>query len=149
MQKTFYNDTEDELTVLKTENLYKEKTVSSLSTTAVYNKIEGTLTLKMDNASDLSGGIGFFACNFIIKVDGKEYRARGGSYIDTWSGNNEFCKIELSDTNLKHIDLSSTENIFIKYDPIGPVSVNSIGKYISYKSGKPVEKFDYIPVTIQ
>ena len=148
--KKFYNDTEDELTVLKTKNLYKEKTVSSLSTTAVYNKTEGTLTLKMDNVSDLSGGIGFFACNFIIKVDGKEYRARGESYIDTWSGgNNEFCKIELSDANLKHIDLSSTENIFIKYAPIGEVSVNSIGKYISYQSGKPVEKFDYIPVTIQ
>ena len=82
-----------------------------------------------------------YACQFVLKVNDKEYRLRGG-IVEWWNQGNDriYC---FNESNLKHLELDGTETMSIKYDswPNGDTE-NSWG-YLNTASGKPVASTEF------
>ena len=142
--KTLYTAAGDKLDNLSA-NLEKDREGSISS--AVYEKENNKIVLTLAENSSFETGFGFYDCNFMVKIAGKEYRLRGNSYARP---SNAGYIIEIDKDNLKHLDLSEVSEFSIKYAPIVFADEwTSWNNYFVYNSGKPVEATDYIPVTIR
>lgn len=143
--KTLYTAAGDKLNNLSA-NLEKDSEGSISS--AVYEKENNKIVLTLTENSSFERGFGFYDCNFMVKIAGKEYRLRGNSYVRP---SNAGYIIEIDKDNLKHLDLSEVSEFSIKYAPIisADERTNDWNDLFAYNSGKPVDATDYIPVTIQ
>lgn len=143
--KTLYTAAGDKLDNLSA-NLEKDREGSISS--AVYEKENNKIVLTLTENSSFERGFGFYDCNFMVKIAGKEYRLRGNSYVRP---SNAGYIIEFNKDNLKHLDLSGVSEFSIKYAPIifADEGTNDWNDLFAYNSGKPVDATDYIPVTIQ
>ena len=113
-----------------------------------YEKENNQIVLTLTENSSFEKGFGFYDCNFMVKIAGKEYRLRGNSYVRP---SNAGYIIEIDKDNLKHLDLSEVSEFSIKYAPIisADERTNDWNDLFAYNSGKPVDATDYIPITIQ
>ena len=143
--KTLYTAAGDKLDNLSA-NLEKDREGSISS--AVFDKKNNKIVLILTENSSIEKNFGFYDCNFMVKIAGKEYRLRGKSYVRT--GNAGYI-IEFNKDNLKHLDLSEVSEFSIKYAPIifADERTNDWNDLLAYNSGKPVDATDYIPITIQ
>lgn len=76
--KTLYTAAGDKLDNLSA-NLEKDREGSISS--AVYEKENNKIVLTLTENSSFEKGFGFYDCNFMVKIAGKEYRLRGNSYV--------------------------------------------------------------------
>lgn len=143
--KTLYTAAGDKLNNLSA-NLEKDSEGSISS--AVFDKKNNKIVLTLTENSSFEKNFGFYDCNFMVKIAGKEYRLRGNSYVRP---SNAGYIIEIDKDNLKHLDLSEVSEFSIKYAPIisADERTNDWNDLFAYNSGKPVDATDYIPVTIQ
>lgn len=143
--KTLYTAAGDKLENLSAD-LEKDREGSISS--AVFDKKNNKIVLTLTENSSFGRSFGFYDCNFMVKIAGKEYRLRGRSYIRL---DNAGYIIEFNKDNLKHLDLAEVSEFSIKYAPIifADERINDWNDLFTYNSGKPVDATDYIPVTIR
>ena len=108
--KTLYTAAGDKLDNLSA-NLEQDREGSISS--AVYEKENNKIVLTLTENSSFEIGFGFYDCNFMVKIAGKEYRLRGGSRVRP---SNAGYIIEFNKDNLKHLDLSEVSEFSIKYE---------------------------------
>ncbi|MGO5071800.1 hypothetical protein [Roseburia faecis] len=138
----FYNASNDELGELSITDIAQDENVCI--TNASYNSENNELQITV-SGMDLENNASPYACQFVLKVNDKEYRLRGG-IVEWWNQGNDriYC---FNESNLKHLELDGTETMSIKYDswPNGDTE-NSWG-YLNTASGKPVASTEFVPVT--
>lgn len=137
--KTLYNAAEEEFKSLKVSKIDREEKISFVS--PLYDTEEKSLYIEVNGFKSVQAN-GFYACDFIIQVAGKEYRMRGRT---RWQQIDGTWRIVFNKDCLKHIPGLDNGLFQVKYSPLLPQE----GHNSPYASGKPMVATEYMDVDIQ